>query len=164
MARIRDKSIVNWIEADRAVHDMMVMNTLAQGSRRPETWPQGPDTAGGCRAREHVSNDQVQAGRTLTSTQDDNLDFLDILGPRLRKAVEKKAGRISIPAGQLLFEQGEPSDALYILVTGFLGVYALDGEGSEVLVETIRPGETAGEMGVVAGVPRMATVRAVRDS
>ncbi len=100
----------------------------------------------------------------MTSTQDDNLDFLDILGPRLRKAVEKEAEHVSIPAGQLLFEQGEPSDALYILVTGSLGVYALDGEGSEILIAMIRPGETVGEMGVVAGVPRMATVRAIRDS
>lgn len=100
----------------------------------------------------------------MTTTQDDNLDFLDILGPRVRKAVEKEAEHVAVPAGQLLFEQGEPSDALYILVTGSLGVYAVDGEGGENLIAMIRPGETVGEMGVVACVPRMATVRAIRDS
>ena len=97
-------------------------------------------------------------------TADVELDFLDILGPRGRKAVEREAERVMIPAGDVLFMQGEASDALFILVAGSLGVYDEEGSGDERLIAMVRPGETVGEMGVIAGVPRTATVRAIRDS
>ncbi len=68
---------------------------------------------------------------------------------------------IALPGGGTLFEAGEPSDALYIVISGCLGAYA--GEPPQ-LIARIPVGETVGEMGLLSGRPRSATVRAIRDS
>lgn len=67
---------------------------------------------------------------------------------------------LSVPGGRLLFEAGSPSDAVYFVVSGCLGVYGPGGE----LIGRIAAGETVGEMGLIVSSPRRATVKALRDS
>ncbi len=67
---------------------------------------------------------------------------------------------VSLPGGALLFESGDPADAVYFVVSGCLGVYGPGGE----LIGRIAAGETVGEMGLIVARPRTATVRALRDS
>lgn len=67
---------------------------------------------------------------------------------------------VSLPGGALLFESGDPADAVFFVVSGCLGVYGPGGE----LVGRIAAGETVGEMGLIVARPRTATVRALRDS
>ena len=67
---------------------------------------------------------------------------------------------MSLPGGGLLFESGDPADAVYFVVSGCLGVYGPGGE----LIGRIVAGETVGEMGLIVSRPRTATVRALRDS
>jgi CRP-like cAMP-binding protein len=69
----------------------------------------------------------------------------------------------SCPAGHVLFSASDPSDSLYILLTGRLHVFEGDGRLKNLIGE-IRPGETVGEIGVLSGEPRSATVEAARDS
>ncbi|HEY5206445.1 MAG TPA: patatin-like phospholipase family protein [Roseiarcus sp.] len=66
-----------------------------------------------------------------------------------------------LPGGIPLFESGERSDQLYFLRTGRLA--ARIGELHPRVV-TIHPGETVGEMAVIAGTAHSATVFALRDS
>jgi NTE family protein len=66
---------------------------------------------------------------------------------------------IAVPGGATLFEAGEASDALYLVISGCLGAYS-----GEALVARIPAGETVGEMGMLSGHVRSATVRAIRDS
>lgn len=68
-----------------------------------------------------------------------------------------------IPAGTPLVRQGSPSDGVYYLTAGRLGVYREEGETVYKLSE-ITPGELAGEVGVTTGWRRTATVRAEEDS
>ena len=84
-------------------------------------------------------------------------------------ATEKTIARIAsvatwftLPGGTLLFEKGDRSDAVYLLLSGLLGVLVSDADGAERVVARIGPGELAGEMGCVSGQPRAATVRALR--
>ena len=69
---------------------------------------------------------------------------------------------LSLPGGATLFVAGEPSDSLYVVLSGCLGVYA--AEDLVHPVGRIPAGETVGEMGLFAGRPRSKTVRALRDS
>ncbi len=70
----------------------------------------------------------------------------------------------SLPGGSKLFGQGDPSDVLYFVRTGRLGAFRRD-EGQEPhFLGIIRPGEPAGEMAMIAGVPHSADVYALRDS
>ena len=67
---------------------------------------------------------------------------------------------MSLPGGRLLFEAGGPSDAIYYVVSGCLGVYGPGGE----LIGRVAAGESVGELGLIVSRPRTATVRALRDS
>jgi len=71
---------------------------------------------------------------------------------------------LSLPGGWVLFREGEGADALYVVVSGCLGVTVLDHHGSEIPVASIRGGETVGEMALLAGGARSATVSALRDT
>jgi len=66
-------------------------------------------------------------------------------------------------AGDVLMREGDPSDALFILLRGRLIVSLGAGEG-ETFIGEIRQGETIGETGLVMQTPRNATVRASRAS
>jgi NTE family protein len=66
--------------------------------------------------------------------------------------------------GKTLIRQGDPSDELFIIVSGGLGVYVESGNGPERFVGRIGAGETVGEMGLISGEPRSATVRCLRDA
>ena len=68
---------------------------------------------------------------------------------------------MTLPGGALLFEQGEEPDALYLVISGCLGAYV--GNPPQLLAR-IPAGETVGEMGLLSGHTRRATVRAIRDS
>ncbi|HUR14254.1 MAG TPA: MFS transporter [Mycobacteriales bacterium] len=64
-----------------------------------------------------------------------------------------------VPAGADLFAQGDPADALYVVRTGRLAVRR-DGE----LVDEVVASGVVGELGLLTGAPRAATVTARRDS
>jgi NTE family protein len=69
-----------------------------------------------------------------------------------------------LAAGAVLFRQGDPGDALYIVINGRLSVTAADAHGNAIPVGEVRRGETVGEVGLLTGSARSATVTAARDS
>ncbi len=70
----------------------------------------------------------------------------------------------SMPGGAQLFQEGSESDAIFIISTGMLGAYRREGDGSERLLGRMGTGEVVGEIGLITGEVRSATVRALRDS
>src|SRR5215831_3529220 len=70
----------------------------------------------------------------------------------------------SLPGGTTLFEAGEDADAVYFVITGCLGAYVRDGASGSRLVGRVVAGESVGEMALISGKPRSATVIALRDS
>lgn len=75
-----------------------------------------------------------------------------------------RASWFTLTSGEPLFTAGSPSDTLYLLRSGRLGVYGQGVGGVPELRGVIRPGEPAGEMALVAETPHTATVVALRDS
>jgi len=71
---------------------------------------------------------------------------------------------VALYGGEVLFKQGDPADSLYIVVSGRLRVAATANDGSETTLAELGAGETVGEMGVISGEPRSATVYATRDT
>ncbi len=70
---------------------------------------------------------------------------------------------IALPGGAELFAENDPPDAVYVLVAGSLGAFRMV-EGQLKLLGRVQPGETVGEMALLSGHVRTATVRALRDS
>ncbi len=71
--------------------------------------------------------------------------------------------RIRLAPGEVLFEQGEPGSALYVLLSGRLVAYLAKDAGEAILAE-VSPGETVGEIQVLTGGARTASVRAAEES
>jgi len=69
--------------------------------------------------------------------------------------------------GDWLFRQGDPADCLYLLARGRMQVWLEQANVAEPgarLVAEVNPGETIGEIGMLTGDPRSASIRAVRNS
>src|SRR5262249_15739980 len=71
---------------------------------------------------------------------------------------------LSLPGGSTLFAAGERSDALYVVLSGCLGVFSPDNRDRRRFMGRVLSGETVGEMGLISGRPRSAHVVALRDS
>ncbi|OGB09263.1 MAG: hypothetical protein A3E23_18770 [Burkholderiales bacterium RIFCSPHIGHO2_12_FULL_65_48] len=62
--------------------------------------------------------------------------------------------------GEALVEQGQKSNALFILLTGRARVMTSDSRGREVILATLAQGDYLGEMSIIDNEPHSATVRA----
>lgn len=80
-----------------------------------------------------------------------------------RLALEASFTRVELRAGDVLFTQGDPGDSLYVMVTGRAAVL-VGPPGSERQVNEVGAGELVGELSLLTGEPRSATVAALRDS
>jgi CRP-like cAMP-binding protein/Zn-dependent protease len=78
------------------------------------------------------------------------------------------AGRVHLrtfPAGKPIFRQGDDPDAFYVIRRGTLHVVEENPEtGGERLLRTLGRGESFGEVGLVNGSKRAASVRPVEDA
>lgn len=66
-------------------------------------------------------------------------------------------------AGEFIFEQDEPGDRLYIVVTGKVKVGCTSADGRENLFSILGPSEMLGEMSLLDPGPRMSTATALTD-
>ena len=67
------------------------------------------------------------------------------------------------PAGTFLISEGDFGDSMFAIVSGEASVTLHDARGDEHGVASIRPGEIVGEMSLLTGMPRNATVKALSD-
>ena len=77
--------------------------------------------------------------------------------------VEQELESVRLPGGETLFHQGDVGDSLYLLVHGRL-IVSVAADDRELVVGEVSRGQLVGEMAVLSGEPRAATVRAARDS
>ena len=66
--------------------------------------------------------------------------------------------RRSFPRNRTIVAEGEPSQSLYLLLSGRAKVQRSDSEGKEVILAMIGPGEFFGEMSLIDDAPRSASV------
>ena len=67
-------------------------------------------------------------------------------------------------APSVIFRQGDAGDALYVVASGTVGVYATDKTGTaENLVRLLSVGEPFGEMALLSSIPRTATIKVETD-
>ncbi|MEN8719828.1 MAG: patatin-like phospholipase family protein [Oceanococcaceae bacterium] len=82
------------------------------------------------------------------------------LHPAPLEAIAAICRPVELPAGRCLMTEGEPSDALYVVVSGRIRTTA---SGPAYPIDLGRH-EFIGEIGVAANTPRMRTAHAIRDS
>src|SRR3984957_9463969 len=103
--------------------------------------------------------EEEAVGRRLSS-----VPLLSALDEPSLAALDAELKRVNVPGGQTLFRENDDADALYVVMSGCLGVSVSDGHGRDTLVSRVVAGETVGEMGILDGGFRSATVEALRDT
>ncbi|NEP49242.1 MAG: mechanosensitive ion channel [Moorea sp. SIO3C2] len=69
--------------------------------------------------------------------------------------------RQMLKAGDIICEENDPGDSFYIILSGLVEVFV---ESIGKRVATRKPGEFIGEMSLLLGTPRTATLRALEDT
>lgn len=72
--------------------------------------------------------------------------------------------RFPLEARATLFRAGDRADAMYVVVQGSLFVLDDSTPGEEVVIDQLGPNTLVGEVALMTGTPRAATVRAAIDS
>ena len=94
-----------------------------------------------------------------------NFPLLADVGDTALRRVLSEANWFGLPGGMLLKRDGENARALFLVVTGVLGVFVEDEKGAKRLVAQVGPGETVGEMSLISGEEsHSAQLVALRDS
>jgi MFS family permease len=88
-----------------------------------------------------------------------NQIFRPLPAPQL-EAVARHAVWLTVPGGTELIREGKPGDRFYVLAAGRLRVV----RGGIFMREIETPGEGVGEIALLRGVPRTATVTTTADS
>jgi len=65
--------------------------------------------------------------------------------------------------GETLFKEGDPPDSVLLLLSGRLMVF-VTRDGKDLSLTTSEPGALLGEVGVLCGMPRAASVRVIERS
>ena len=86
------------------------------------------------------------------------------LAESLIDAVEADLDWVSLTAGEQLFRQGDAGDGAYLIVDGRLRVLAERPDGTWTPLGESGRGEMIGEMALLTGEPRSATIEALRDT
>jgi CRP-like cAMP-binding protein len=89
----------------------------------------------------------------------DQIPLLAVLDKRARAQVLKQARLVSYAPGQAVVSEGDPATRLYVIVSG----HATVTQRELGLVATLEPGEFFGELALIEGHGRTASVTAADE-
>ena len=89
--------------------------------------------------------------------------FFTFLDEKEREDLARVVHEVTAPAGQTLFNYGDPGDSLYVIRSGAVEVFFRDDTGTRILLETARSGDFFGELSLLDGGARTASVAVIED-
>ncbi len=92
------------------------------------------------------------------------LDLLGVSEGEALREIEASLRWVELPRGAQLYRQGDVADDLHIVASGRLRAITTDAHGRSTTVGEISRGQTVGEMALLEGQTRSASVYAVRDT
>lgn len=93
-----------------------------------------------------------------------SLFFLEELSDRQIKQLARSAELCRYTTGETLVDQGEKGDSLFIIKSGHVGIYVKGEDGNSVYVARRVANEFFGEMSLLTGEPRSASVIAETET
>ncbi len=135
---------------------------LAQGRR------DGADLDGRARTPELPSLAEVVGERAAVAPQTvaeflRNVPVFAELSQRMRERIAQIAQDVSLRREEWLFREGDPADGVYIVRVGHLEVLQ-SGADAQERINTLTRGAVLGELALLNGSPRSASIRALRDT
>jgi CRP/FNR family cyclic AMP-dependent transcriptional regulator len=83
------------------------------------------------------------------------------LAPDELRVVARRLQRQSFASGAVIFKQGEPGDAMYIIQSGRVRIYAESEGKKQLTLNVYGEGDFFGEFSIIDGEPRSASAEAV---
>jgi CRP-like cAMP-binding protein len=103
----------------------------------------------------------------ITPSQTPPLTYADLLSrvsifaslhPAQLSTLAAGAQKLRYQRGECFVEQGVADQTLYVVITGKASVVAWDTKGQDMILATLGPGDTIGEMSILDGKPSSANV------
>jgi CRP-like cAMP-binding protein len=91
------------------------------------------------------------------------VDLLRHLPPQAIESLLTNVRERHVGAGETVFQAGDPGDALYIVASGRVAVLHPTEQGEKPIAE-LGEGKAFGEMALLSGAPRTATIRALEET
>jgi NTE family protein len=91
-------------------------------------------------------------------------DFFDLGDAAAIDGIAGELEFITLASGEILFRRGERTDDVYFVMSGRLSAVVERPDGRRQVIGEVPRGETVGELALLSGEPRSATVLAGRES
>jgi len=69
-----------------------------------------------------------------------------------------------LPPRTMIFERGDPGDSFWVIQSGKVRVFRSDNAGVEITLSTLGPGQSFGEMALLTGEARSASIEAIAET
>ena len=104
----------------------------------------------------------IDHSSTDTSTNENSL--LAPASEALSAVFRETARVVTLEARQVLFNQGDVGESLYIVLSGRLEISVVSEDGRRLTLNTVGAGQIVGEIAIFDGGPRTATIEATEQS
>jgi len=109
-------------------------------------------------ARRELSSSSSHLRKIHGPGEGDVMALLDELDQDIVKNIESLAATRSYPKNTIIINQGDESDAFYLVLSGKLLVLILHEDGRQMVLGTLQPGDYFGELSCLDGDARSATI------
>lgn len=89
--------------------------------------------------------------------------FFQALDAQEREELAQQLDSVELSAGETVFNYGDPGDSIYVIRRGGVEVFLKDDTGQRISLETAGPGDVFGEISLLDGGPRTASVVVTED-
>jgi CRP-like cAMP-binding protein len=86
------------------------------------------------------------------------------MGPDSLQAIARSLRARRFRRGEVLFHEGDPGDALFVVASGAVKVVIPSEDGDEAILATLRRGDFLGELALLDGAPRSASAIALEPT
>jgi branched-chain amino acid transport system substrate-binding protein len=93
-----------------------------------------------------------------------SLDWLEALNESQLRQLANRTAVSTYTAGEQLVKQGDPGDSLFIIKSGSVSVYVRSEDGRSVYANQLNAGDFFGEMSLLTGEARAASIRADEET
>ncbi|MBZ5609916.1 MAG: DUF1003 domain-containing protein [Acidobacteriia bacterium] len=91
------------------------------------------------------------------------VEHLRELAEQDKTALAEKIELLKYPAGENIFNYGDPGHALFIVRSGEVEIFVRNDQGEKIVLEISKPGDIFGEVSLLDDGPRTAWVTALGD-
>jgi NTE family protein len=150
--------LVGRLQSESAPSLVDAARILREGSGEAPAGPRRP------RSRRAIMVDDIEPATPRAESAADFLAHVPLfagLEAPLREALASRARAVRVEAGDWLFREGDPGDAMYIVRAGRLEIV---DEVANAVIRELGRGDALGELALLSASPRSVSVRAARAS